>query len=149
MLAVAVVVGVGVAAFAFRGRVFGNPWGFPAQQIEVERNGLLAQARILDCNDLETVAKGRSTVHRCSFVFEVYLPNAAPYRVQCEQWVTGYALRGDAGQGNVVPVRVDPRNPQVVFIDISAIDYAKKKREAAEREAHARRQAELLAGGKR
>jgi hypothetical protein len=113
-------------------------------QLEVERIGWIGEARILDRNDLETVAKNRTTVYyRCALVLEVHLPNTAPYRAPCEQWFVG-SVSYSIDQGALVPVRVDPRNPQIVFVDLAAREQAKATAELADREAHARRQAELL-----
>jgi hypothetical protein len=113
-------------------------------QLEVERIGLVGEATVLDRNDLETVAKNRTMIyHDGSLVLEVRLPNVAPYRAPCRQWFIG-SKWSSVSEGCVVPVRVDPRNAQVVFVDLAAGDRARDAAEAAERDRHARRQAELL-----
>lgn len=117
------------------------------QQVEVERSGRMGQATVLDRNDLETVAKNRIMVyHFGALVLEVRLPGMPPYRAPCRQWFISSKWSG-VMNGSVVPVRVDPRDPQVVFVDLVAMDSARENAERAEREAHARRQAELLRGG--
>jgi hypothetical protein len=139
--------GVG-AVFAKAGRVFEAGTESPLQQ-EVQRIGLIGEATVLDRNNLETVAKNRTMIyHDASLVLEVRLPNVAPYRAPCRQWFVSSKWMG-ISEGTVVPVRVDPRNAQVVFVDLAARDRAREAAEAAERDRHARRQAELLAQNNR
>jgi hypothetical protein len=134
--------GVG-AVFAKAGRAIEAGTESALQQ-EVERIGLVGEATVLDCNDLETVAKNRTMIyHDASLVLEVRLPNVAPYRAPCRQWFIS-SKWSTVSEGSVVPVRVDPRNAQVVFVDLAARERAKEAAEAAERDRHARRQAELL-----
>lgn len=119
----------------------------PAAEAAVLANGWTAEATILDRNEIKSVAKNRTMVyHTYDFVLEVRLPDRPPYRVPCRQEMIG-SLTFRVDQGKVVPVRVDPNNPQVVYVDREAIKQRALQAEAAERDAHARRQAELL--GKR
>jgi hypothetical protein len=119
------------------------------QQIEVERIGVMGEATVLDCNELESVAKNRTMVyHMAALVLEVRLPGVAPYRAPCRQWFIGSKWM-HISEGTVVPVRVDPRNAQIVFVDLAAMDRARENAEIAKREAHARRQAELLGMNRR
>jgi hypothetical protein len=145
-----------VIYFAFRGQgVLGQIGKALAagvaspQQIQVERTGLIGQAMVLDRMDVETVAKNRVMVyHMGALVLEVRLPGMQPYRAPCRQWFISSKWSA-VMQGNVVPVRVDAQNPQIVFVDLEAIDRARDAAENAEREAHARRQAELLGQNRR
>jgi hypothetical protein len=140
-----------IVFFAFRktgllgqiGRALDAGSSMPGQ-IEVERNGRMGEATVLDRNDLETVAKNRTMIyHMGALVLEVRLPGFAPYRAPCRQWFIG-SKWSHVSQGEVVPVRVDVQNPQIVFVDLAATDQRREYAERAEREAHARRQAELL-----
>ena len=114
------------------------------QQQAVEQNGRIARALVLDVNQLESIAKGSrgALLLRCSLVLEVRIPGVAPYRVPCEQWFDAHVYYDLAN--TIVPVRIDPMNPQIVFVDVAAIAQAKQNAANADQEAHARYQAELL-----
>lgn len=119
------------------------------REVDVLRGGRTGEATVLDRNELECVAKNRTVVyHRGALVLELRPPGYPPYRVPCEQWFVSSKWSAVA-QGSVVPVRIDPRDPQVVFVDPDAIDRARAAAEQAERDAHARRQAELLGANRR
>jgi hypothetical protein len=116
----------------------------PAAERAVLANGWTAEATILHRNDIKTTAKNRTMIYYLiDFVLEVRPPDRAAYRVQSRQeFIRSEAFR--LTQGEPVPVRVDPNNPQVVYIDREARKQRALAAEAAERDAGARRQAELL-----
>jgi hypothetical protein len=117
-----------------------------AQERAVLANGRVAEATILDRNEINTVAKNRTMVYTTyDFVLDVRLPGQPSYRAPCRQEFIGSESWG-LTPDTVVPVRIDPANAQIVYIDRDARKQRALQSEAAEREAHARRQAELLRG---
>jgi hypothetical protein len=121
-----------------------NAGNIPPQERAVLASGLVAEATILDRNEISTVAKNRTMVYSTyDFVLEVRLPGQPPYRVPCRQEFVGSESWG-LTDGTVVPVRVDRANPQIVYIDREGRKQRAQKAEADTRAEHARRQAELL-----
>lgn len=137
--------GPGIMAQIQRAMDAGTP--YPGQ-LEAQQYGPMGEATILDANELECVTKNR-TLHyyRGRLVVDVRLPGVAPYRAPCEQWFP-YSEWASISAGGVVPVRVHPQNLQLVFVDFAARQQGRAQKEQNERDAHARRQAELLRGGR-
>lgn len=116
----------------------------PAHEAAVLANGTIGEATILDRMEVKRVAKNRTMIYTTwRFVLEVQLPGQAAYRAPCEQEFIG-SESSLVLQGNAVPVRVDGASPQVVYIDRAALTQRAQTAHAADREAHAKRQAELL-----
>lgn len=147
LIYVAGVIGLAVAVyvwFAFDRRRYKGVSMF--QRHAIEKRGHIGQAKVLDVAEVSsyvTGANGRIVYHLGDLVLEVQRDGHPPYRAPCRQQFIGSQWQ-DMQVDQTVPVRIDPANPQRVYVDIAARVAAGDARERADREQHAQRQAELL-----
>jgi hypothetical protein len=121
-------------------------WG---PQRRVLKSGEPAEATVLDRNDLETKYEGGSkygyrAVNFASVVLEVRREGQPAYRALCKQWFgsDSWLVR----EGEVVPVRIDRQNPELVYIDTDAKLRLHQAAQEAERERKAKRQERMMRG---
>jgi hypothetical protein len=136
----AVVVVVGVYFMRWRAR-----W---APQLRVLKSGDVAEATVLDRNELETSSTGGSRTGRRllyfgSLVLEVRREGQEPYKAQCKQWFD-QGTWSFVGEKAIVPVRIDRADRKVVFVDTEAKLKQLQDASDSERERHAKRQDELM-----
>jgi hypothetical protein len=121
--------------------------GIPASRRRaVMKRGGTAEATVLDRNEVGVRSVGQHSsilYHLADLVLEVRPPGAASYRAPCRQEFIGSQWM-DLQEGTIVPVRIDAADPQLVYVDIDARVRAEKTAREADREAHTKRQHELL-----
>src|ERR1700691_4323595 len=113
------------------------------QRYAIEKRGHIAEATVLDAAEVSSYVTGaneRIVYYLGDLVLEVRREGHPPYRAPCRQQFID--SQWDMLAGQVVPVRIDPANPQRVYVDIAAHVAAIDARGQADREQHARRQAE-------
>lgn len=110
----------------------------------VLKKGRPGEATIVDKNELE---RSEQKTILIALVVDVRVPGQAEYRAPVRQWFPRY-VTWLIKQGDVVPVRVDPNDPQIVFVDGDLALKRIQDQQAASREEGERRQAALLRGGK-
>jgi hypothetical protein len=108
------------------------------------RGGVAARAKVLDAVNVQTWSNNRIVWHATDLVLEVEAVRGA-YRAPCRMvWTAGES--SDARAGRVVPVRIDPADPQRVLVDVAALQRAGQQTRAHDVADHQARQAALLAG---
>jgi hypothetical protein len=110
----------------------------------VLKTGRPGEATILDTNVIESSEQKTILL---ALVVDVRLPGQAEYRAPVRQWFPRY-VTWLIKKGDVVPVRVDPNDPQLVYVDGDLALKRIQDQQAAARDEGERRQAALLRGGK-
>ena len=121
--------------------------GIPASRRRaVMGRGSVAEATVLDRNEVGLRSSGQHSLilfHLADLVLEVRPHGGASYRAPCRQEFVGSQWM-DLKEGTVVPVRIDPSDPQLVYVDVDARAHADEAARRSDRDAHAKRQTELL-----
>jgi len=105
------------------GRASTGMWAWQIRNFE--KNGLRARAKVLQrvVGDYSH-SSGRVPFHKVELVLEVTVEGQAPYRIPHREILDRFDSVVDVG--NVVPIRVDPKDPNHVMLDVREIDRSKK-----------------------
>ena len=116
------------------------------QRHAITTRGVVGEATILDRVEVSVKViggSGRILFHLGDLVLDVRTGDQPLYRAPCRQEFIASQWM-DMRTGAVVPVRIDPEDPQKVLVDTDARVRADADAERGDREEHARRQSELL-----